>query len=233
MQKARVRELIVNISLIVLIGIIFKTFLIDEKSKAAFVSYKFVLYAFVCFWVMPIFCVWLGIKKSLVDSLSKILSNMFRAMIVLNTIICVWEDKSTYYRVVLNLFVIFVCLLNVGIHIYTETKPRCGGVTKSERKNIENSLNILQGCHLLLQDEQRLHLLVLMNDLESCIEGKISIVHGIDINIFQECMEIQNGVLTNDENKVNLHIELVMQFVHLAEQLEKQKVRKETSYEFI
>lgn len=72
-----------------------------------------------------------------------------------------------------------------------------------------------------------------MNDLESCIEGKISIVHGIDINIFQECMEIQNGVLTNDENKVNLHIELVMQFVHLAEQLEKQKVRKETSYEFI
>lgn len=224
MQKVRLRELIVNICLIVLISIILKTFLINEKSRADFISYKFVLYAFVCFWIIPIFGIWLGIKKRLVDSLSKNLSNTFRVMIILNTIICVCANESTYYRVILNLIVIFVCLLNVGIHFYMEAKPRCGVATKSERKNIENSLNILQGCHLFLQDKQQLQLLALMNDLESCVQRKMNIVHGIDINIFQECIEIQNGVLSNDENKVNLHIELVMQFVHLAEHLEKQKV---------
>lgn len=224
MQKARIRELIVNISLIVLISIIFfKTSLVNER-EVNYISYKFMISTFVCFWVIPISFIWMGIKKRLIDNISKIFSTTFRAMVLLNTVIIVCGSESMKHRIIVNICVILACLLIVGIHMYMETRPRCGLVTKLERERIEKALSILQMCHSLLNEEKQEQLLVLMNDLVLCIQGEMCIVHGIDTNIFQECLEIQNGILANDENKTNLHIEIVRQLIHLAEQFEEQKM---------
>lgn len=221
MQKKRIRQFIINTSLVIFVSlIIFRTSWIC-KAEANYISYKFIMMAFICFWIMPIFFILMEIKKRLIDEISKIFSNMFRAVIVLNMFAVVSGSESEKYRIILNWCVILICLVIAGVHIYLETRPRCGLATKSECERIGKGLDMLRVNCLLLEKEKQEKLSCLISDLELCTQGEKRIVHGIDMNIFQECSEIQNSILANDEDAINLHIEMALWLVHLSEELEE------------
>lgn len=218
MQKERVRSMLLNVSLIFLISFIFFNTSFLDKSEVNYISYKFIIFGFICFWILPIVLLSINTKGQLVDKVSKIFSRGFRIQLLVNMIPIICGSKNVDQRIMINLFVLLLILLLLVILIYIGSRPRFGKATKKEKKKLENALAILELCNYALEKEKKVMLDMIINDLKKCIQGEIHIVHGIESNIMQECLAIQRGLFRNDENQMNLHISILVQLLHLSEQ---------------
>nr|WP_296156561.1 hypothetical protein [uncultured Blautia sp.] len=218
MREKRVRNLIINGFLIVLISLLYWQTSIIQKNHVNKVSYIFIITFFGLAWFIPGGLRMMSLKRHFVECVSAMISFMFQMVFWSNTVLIFTHFAE--YKIRFGLNIVFLCLTVVFFCIIVkfETKSKSGIPTKKEIKNIEKALLELElACSFETEIDQS-ELEEIKDELNLILKMKKSFVHGIDQNLLDECRIIRNAALCKDKDTIMLHASMLRQLVLISKQ---------------
>lgn len=122
-----------------------------------------------------------------------------------------WNNFHFTISCLIVCYLLFIILLSINI-IYV-FKEESGYATKRETAALLLCIHIIDE----IQSQNMLHfsneLMFIQTQLKQAINQEIDIIHGYDSAIVQQCRELQQSMITEDEDKVNFHLAILGQLL--------------------
>ena len=179
-------------------------------------SVIFIDSAFMLMWVVPNILSWLDAKQHLLHSVSKLLSNSFLLVFILNTVLIAVGTGNRKVPIIINsiaaLF-IGICLLAVTLF---ECKEKVGSPSKQELKILAQAVSELQTVLAVASGEQNTRLSETICEMMQIQSGKYCFLHGIERNILETSSSIKMSFLSKDSDGIERNIAMLDALLKMA-----------------
>lgn len=224
MKITRLWQLTISFIAIVFIGFLFFADVIKRTSENR-ISLIFVILSFFVLWFIPNILSITYCKKHFLTDISSLLFVVFQIIYWVNVIQIIVPVHDMKIRFLINFILLLFGVSGLLINIRFETKPITGPATKSESKHLLSSVMELETAVSCLPELNNEIIEGVKKELADYAVNKKIIIHGIDINILNECRLIRNFALCKDYDSAALHSAILSQIVNLINGNSVEKVR--------
>lgn len=120
-----------------------------------------------------------------------------------------------FARIYINIGILCLGVVLTIVIARYELKPKSGIPGKKELTHIKSAILELEIARSIVPE---LNCESVLCDMKQILEMETTIVHGIDVNMLNECRTIRNLALCKDGDAANLHIAMLEQLIVLSKQ---------------